>query len=99
MNIAHGTLEQLSQNTITISSEVQRDADRAGFSETRGLSPLTSGHDWAIVSLDLATTGIRARKHRGTPGSLGNMKVVSEAYSSGANLIPMYCVVKRQEGD
>ena len=61
--------------------------------------PLTSGSDWTIVILDLAIEDIRACVHRGTPGSLGNVEMLSEAPSPGAKLIPMCCVVKRQEGN
>jgi hypothetical protein len=48
---------------------------------------LTTRDGSFIVILDLAIEDIRAREHRGTTGSLGSMKVVSEAPAPGAKLI------------
>jgi hypothetical protein len=48
---------------------------------------LTSYRDWAILKFELAIEDIRAFKYRGTTGSLGSMKEVSETPSTGAKLI------------
>ena len=55
------------------------------LSEAEELTPLTSRRDWHIVLFDLAIEDIRAREYRGTSGSLGSMKVVSETPSPGVN--------------
>jgi len=51
-------------------------------------SQLTDGQVRPIVGIDLALEDIRACEYRGTTGSLASMKVVAEASTPGAKLIP-----------
>jgi hypothetical protein len=57
-----------------------------GLSRRMATSLLTSRRHWPFVILDLAIEDIRACEHRGATGSLGNMKVVSEAHAQGASV-------------